>query len=115
MIEESKLLATNTKNNILHERKGIRYLLGKRYLMTGNSVPVEIPKYANYVKIYAEIHDVRVGINKQATPDSPMIAFGGMVTEMIDEIENLNTMALYSALDPKGNHYCNVVFFRRNM
>jgi hypothetical protein len=108
---DDKLLATGEKKKITTPTPGIKYLNGKRYLMTGNSVSVDLTDGANYIKIYAEHDDIRIGINARASPDSPMIAFGGLVPEIIDTINNLETMAFYGT----AGQYCSVSFFRRDV
>jgi len=105
------LLPTNEKKRMTKYEHGIRYLNGMRYRMTGESVSVAIPDNANYIKIYAEHDDIRIGINARASADSPMIAFGGIGPEIIDNITNLETMALYGT----ANQFCSISFFRRDV
>jgi len=106
---DDNLLPTQEKRKVSSRKPGIYYLNGKRYLMTGNSDAVSIPQDANYVKIYAEHDDIRIAINARASADSPMIAFGGLVPEVIDCINNLETMALFGT----AGQYCSVSFFER--
>ena len=107
---EDDLLTTQEKGKIATEEKGIFYLGGKRYLMTGESVTVDLPEGANYIKIYAEDDDIRIGINQRASEDSPMLAFAGIIPEVIRKISNLETLAIYGT----SGDYCSVSFFRED-
>jgi len=107
---DDDLLPTQEKKKLTKAIPGISYLGGKRYQMTGNSDSVAIPDNANYIKIYAEHDDIRIGINARASSDSPMVAFGGIGPEIIDSIKNLETLALFGT----ALQWCSVSFFRRD-
>lgn len=105
-----ELLGSMSKERIVPKKKGTWYLGGKRYLMDGNPISVYIPDNTNMFKIYAETGDIRANINARASNDSPIIIFGGIVPEVIESIDNLETLEL---LGTSGD-YANVIFFRRD-
>lgn len=78
------------------KKHGIRYIGGKRFVMSGESTTVDIPDDAKIIKIYAETGDIRVQINDKATADSPIVVFMGVGPEVL-ELTNLNTLAIIGA------------------
>lgn len=93
---------------VTQDRQKIIYLGGKQYLMTGSAVVVDIPTDANYIMIYAEDDDIRIGINTVANSTSPLMSLGG-ITPQIMRIDNLNSLSLWGT---SGDH-ASVNFMRR--
>jgi hypothetical protein len=100
---ETLLVSDNTKRVSKRSKKqGIEYLGGKQYAMVGTSVMVDMPKV-----IYAENDDVRIAINAPATPNSPLIAFGG-ITPISIKIDNIHSLSMYGTVGDK----CSINFMR---
>jgi hypothetical protein len=111
VIGDDILIRSDGKERITKQPRGIRYLGGGRHLMTGNSVNVEIPDNANSLKIYAETGDIRAEINNRATQFSPIMVFGGITPEVIENITNMETLALYGT----AGDFATVVFYRKDI